>query len=120
MKYLLDTNVLIGQMKTPLLSPPSRVNVYAISVITEAEVWRLPGLGSREERLINDLLSLLTIVPIDSTIARTAAQLGRTRKTRLPDLLIAATAIEHDLPLITRNIKDFRGIPGLKTYTSLP
>ena len=31
-----------------------------------------------------------------------------------PDLLIAATALEHDLPLVTRNTKDFAGISNLK------
>lgn len=121
-----EYEVLVGYQRpyrpdeVPVPLTPSQVDTYAISVITEAEIWRLPGLGSLEERLIDDLLSLLTIVSIDSAIARTAARLGRTRKTRLPDLLIAATAIEHRLSLVTGNTKDFRGIPGLKTYTHLP
>ena len=33
-----------------------------------------------------------------------------------PDLLLAATAIEHDLTLVTRNTRDFVGIEGLKLY----
>ena len=33
-----------------------------------------------------------------------------------PDLLLAATAIEHDLTLATRNTKDFGEIEGLKLY----
>lgn len=32
------------------------------------------------------------------------------------DMLIAATAIEHDMMLLTRNLKDFRHIPDLKLY----
>lgn len=45
---------------------------------------------------------------------------GLTRRVRQQvgdmDLLIAATAIEHDLTLLTRNLKDFRHIPDLKVY----
>jgi predicted nucleic acid-binding protein len=39
------------------------------------------------------------------------------------DLLIAATALEHDLTLLTRNIRDFSQIPDLRLYqpgTSAP
>lgn len=32
------------------------------------------------------------------------------------DLLIAATALHHDLTLLTRNVRDFRLVPGLKRY----
>ncbi len=35
------------------------------------------------------------------------------------DILIAATALQHDLTLLTRNLKDFRHIPDLKLYHSV-
>ncbi|MBI2410332.1 MAG: hypothetical protein HYV32_00350 [Candidatus Kerfeldbacteria bacterium] len=56
---------------------------------------------------------------MDSLIAERAAMLGRTRKTKLPDLLIAATALILDIPLITKNKKDFRKIPGLTVFGSM-
>jgi predicted nucleic acid-binding protein len=34
---------------------------------------------------------------------------------RALDLIIAATALEHDLTLVTRNREDFQDIPGLQT-----
>jgi predicted nucleic acid-binding protein len=34
------------------------------------------------------------------------------------DLLIAATALEHNLTLLTRNVRDFQHVPGLKLYQS--
>lgn len=52
-------------------------------------------------------------VSVDQHIARHAGELGRTRATKLPDLLIAATALELGMPLVTRNVRDFRDIPGL-------
>ena len=40
----------------------------------------------------------------------------------IPDMLIAATAIDHDLSLFTLNVKDFRYIPELEIYeeTTIP
>ena len=36
------------------------------------------------------------------------------------DLLIAATALTHDLMLLTRNLRDFEHVPGLDLYASTP
>ena len=41
---------------------------------------------------------------------------GRRINSRAFDLLIAATAIEHDLTLVTRNVRDYADIPDLKLY----
>ncbi len=111
--YLLDTNVLIGHLQTGELNHAPKDTHFTISVITEAELFRLPGLGEKELEHIADLLTICKGIPVDSAIARKAAALGRTRKTKMLDLLIAATAIEHRLTLITKNLRDFKFIPGL-------
>jgi predicted nucleic acid-binding protein len=36
-----------------------------------------------------------------------------------PELFIAATALEHDLTLVTRNLRDFQRVPGLNLYESI-
>jgi len=41
-------------------------------------------------------------------------QSGRSPRTRVNDLWIAAQAIENDYALLTTNIKDFEGLPGLR------
>jgi predicted nucleic acid-binding protein len=41
-------------------------------------------------------------------------QSGRSPRTRVNDLWIAAQAIENDFALLTTNIKDFEGLPGLR------
>jgi len=43
---------------------------------------------------------------------------GKRVNNRALDLLIAATAIEHDLTLVTRNLQDYGDIPGLETFGS--
>jgi hypothetical protein len=62
--------------------------------------------------------------PVLDVTARTAStfgflaaflkQTGRSPRTRVNDLWIAAQAIENDFALLTTNIKDFEGLPGLR------
>jgi predicted nucleic acid-binding protein len=62
--------------------------------------------------------------PVLDVTARTASafgllaafmkQSGRSPRTRVNDLWIAAQAIENDYPLLTANVKDFEGLPGLR------
>lgn len=51
-------------------------------------------------------------------IRRTLRSQGRRVSTRALDLMIAATAIEHQLVLVTRNVRDYRDVPGLVLYAS--
>ncbi|MGJ8726262.1 MAG: PIN domain-containing protein [Roseibacillus sp.] len=47
------------------------------------------------------------MIPVTSKISQTAAQLALLPSRDLPDLLIAATALVHDLTVVTRNVKHF-------------
>jgi toxin FitB len=47
------------------------------------------------------------IIPIGSQICRVAARLATLPSREIPDLLIAATALVHDLTVVTRNVKHF-------------
>lgn len=119
MRCVLDTNIVLTQLIDASISPPHVAGEYAVSVITEAELLQLPGLSEIEQFRIEDILSVCTIIPITSLIARKAAALGRTRRGKLPDLLIAATAILYDVPLVTKNIRDFKNIPQLKVIEKI-
>lgn len=69
---------------------------------------------------LDRFLASFTIVRPDESFtllyARLVASLERSGK-RLPamDLLIGAAALVHDAPLVTRNVKDFSRVPGLRT-----
>lgn len=53
-------------------------------------------------------------LPVDISVAERAGRLRRDSQLRLPDALIAAMALEHRLTLLTRNVRDFEGIRGLR------
>ena len=59
------------------------------------------------------MLELFTELPIDDLVIDTAISLRSTLKIKVMDALIASTALNHDLPLITRNSRDFQTIAGL-------
>jgi predicted nucleic acid-binding protein len=109
---LVDTDVCIDHLagRTRL---PGRRSRLSISVITRAEL--LAGAGDAEDvAFIRRLLASMTEYAVDRQIAEEAGRLRAETGIRLPDALIAATALVHSLSLHTRNVRDFKGVPGLR------
>lgn len=130
MSYLLDTNVILEMVRT---KPAKAVLVWFdnipsealyISVLTLGEIRRgvenLPD-GARREKLRlwleHDLADWFDtrILPVDMAVAdrwgRLLALVGRPVPSI--DSLLAATALHHELRIVTRNQKDF-DYPGLE------
>lgn len=85
-----------------------------LSAIVEAEVLSFSGFTKQERKITEKFLEEnFTPIPFDRIIARITAEIRSARKIKFPDAAIAATALFTHTPLITRNIKDFRKIPGL-------
>jgi len=63
--------------------------------------------------VVRRLLGGMDELVVDRRIADKAGELRR-RGLRLPDALIAATALVHQLTVLTRNTADFRKAPGLR------
>jgi predicted nucleic acid-binding protein len=58
---------------------------------------------------------LATILPLNTPVTKKAIELRRNqRKLKLGDAIIGATAVVHNLILITNNVKDFNNIQGLE------
>lgn len=118
--YLIDTNVISHLFadrlpKKGLEFVASVVNDnFLVSVAVEIEVLTFhetPG----KMPLIEEFMGLATILPLDSNVTKKAIELRRNnRKMKLGDAIIAATALVHNLVLITNNTKDFTHIPELE------
>ncbi len=113
---LIDTNFCIGVINGRI--HPSVLDSFNlhISVISCSELYALRGMSLKEEDDIKSFFDTCIILPVTLPIALQAGKLSRTRPPRrLPDMLIASTAIQLGLPLITDD-KAFRGIPGLNVF----
>ena len=110
-RYLLDTNAVIylmsGRLAFPL--PDGR---YSISIITEIELLSFSGISTEEEKKIRDLLLLLDRVYFTDTVRDEAIRLRRKNRLKLPDAIIAASALIHDAVLLA-NDQIFSSIDGL-------
>jgi len=80
------------------------------SVITRCELFAGSYVDEPVARL---LLAAMIELPITRSIAEAAGRLRRRTQIQVPDALIAATALEHSLELVTRNTRHFAQIPGL-------
>lgn len=93
----------------------------AVSVVTKAELF-YGARGKQELVRIRKHLELLQCYPVnelDSALfIRLIQEYSLSHKSSIPDMLIAATAINHDLELYTLNSKDFKFIPAIKLYRS--
>lgn len=103
---LVDTDVFIDHLRgsRKLEAEGQRLHY---SVVTRCELFA--GQGTQEET-IRALLAPFEEIPIDRTIAERAGRIRRAGGLRTPDALIAATAAEHGLMLVTRNVRDFMGV----------
>lgn len=126
---LLDTSVVVDH---DLLDPTALPDESAISAITLAELAAGPhATNDEEERTRRQDRLQWTVatwdpLPFDADAARVYARVfaasraaGRSSRTRVADLLIAATAAANGLHLYTRNPSDFLGLDHIVTVISV-
>jgi len=108
-KALLDSNIIIYLSKRQLpFSFLDRFESVYISVISYMEVLGYNFANSQEKDFINELISLFNVIFIDQKIANSVIDIRKKIHIKLPDAIIAATAMVDDLCLITRNVEDFK------------
>lgn len=105
---LIDSDVFIDHMRGARGLTPQQGTHY--SIVTRCELFAGRNV---EEGDIRELLGGYTELVITREIAEAAGRLRRSLRITTPDALIAATAMEHSLELVTRNARDFGQVPGL-------
>jgi predicted nucleic acid-binding protein len=108
-EVLVDTDVFVDHLRGATEFDPRDHRVY-YSVVTRAELFA----GSTAHEATNLLLGPFREIAVDRDIAERAGEIRHATGVRLPDALIAATALGSGLALVTRNRRDFAHIKGLR------
>jgi len=113
---LLDSNILIyaANQSAPEIEALAISADSAVASVTQIEVYGFTGLKPEEEAALDILFRRLTVHPLDAAVIERAIALRRENRMGLADAIIAATALVHDLSLVTRNEEDFKHATGLR------
>jgi toxin FitB len=115
-KYLIDSNVIIEYLGQTFPSEVSKKlttiidKEFNISFINRIEVLGFASADQNEE----DFIETSSIYYIDEEIINQTVRLRKDHKIKVPDAIVAATAIVYELVLLTRNTADFKNIKHLK------
>ena len=120
--FILDSNVIIDYFGNKL--PEKSINIIEshdlyVSSISEIEVLGFKLDGKVESDFL-DFFRVVNKIDLDNKVIQEAIQIRKLKKIKLGDAIIAATALVHNLKLITRNFSDFKAIKNLELINSFP
>lgn len=117
---LLDTNVLIYHLKNSLTAEFTEqlaLTIVAqqgyISVITRIEMLAWKGHTEVSLQQTTALLAQLPELGLSEAVIAQTIQVRKAHSLKLPDAVIAATALVHNLQLVTANTADFQRVERL-------
>lgn len=107
MRYVFDTNILIDYLNgfSSAIDILEQCQNPTISWITWIEV--MVGTNEQNKQSTEQFLALFDIIDISKDIAIQSVKIRQTKRIKLPDAIILATANHLNLPLVSRNTKDF-------------
>lgn len=121
-RSLIDTNILIYYLADTI--PQEELDTiekilktsFNISIITKIEFLGWEKHTEEGYEKAKEFISFANAILLTNKIADLSIFIRRTYKIKLPDAVIAATALSNNLILVTRNTKDFRGVKDLEIY----
>ncbi len=120
-QYLIDSNVIIGYLNNKIPTDGMQFlhliieQVPNISVINKIEVLRFDSPNKETYLTLVEFVNECLILNLNDSVINLTISICKANRIKLPDAIIAATAITFDLILLTRNITDFKTINNLKT-----
>lgn len=125
-RVVVDTSVLVDFLRrhdretTVLGALVSQADhEFCIALITHTELYAGSSVWERPQarKELEIVLAGLLILPFSLEVSERAGWVRATYRLSPPDAIIAATALEHSLPLLTFDVADFKKIKGLKLFS---
>lgn len=114
--YLIDSNIIIYSVlpENSFLIDLIETRSPFVSVISKIEVLGYHKLSDKQRKQFSLFFDNATLIHISENIIARAINMKQKKNISLADAVIAASALENKLTLITRNTSDFSNIQGLK------
>jgi predicted nucleic acid-binding protein len=115
--YLIDTNAVIDYLDNKLPDKASGLldtEELEISVITRMELLAWRNASSQQLSILEDFISSVVVRSLNEPVIVQGIEIRKNYRLKLPDAIIAATALVNGFKLVTRNIRDFKNIPNLE------
>lgn len=112
---MLDSNLIIyaAHPEYPGLRRMIAARSPAVSAVSVVEVLGYHKLSTVERSHFEAFFAAAEVLPLSDAVVARAVTLRQARRMSLGDALVAATALVFGRELLTRNVKDFAGVPGL-------
>jgi len=117
LNYLCDTNTIIYFLQRQFSEAAElyidelfKREQPVMSTITEIELLSWKPVSETDDEIIKKFIGDSKVIELEPAIKTKASEIRKKTGTKLPDAIIAATALVYNLTLITRNIKDFKKV----------
>ena len=86
----------------------------AVSVITEVGLLCWKTANTKNLEVVHSVINAIRVFELEKSIKLQTAKICRVHRIKLPDAIIAATALVYDLTLLTSNVADFKNVTDLR------
>jgi predicted nucleic acid-binding protein len=119
---LLDTNTIIylrnNQLDEKMVDMLRGTSLNTCNIVI-AEVLGYKAIDQEDNSFFRDFFDSMKNRPFNKEVTEKVIELRKTTNIKLPDAIIASTALVNDLVLWTHNTRDFESTPGLQVFDPL-